>query len=742
MLKILKYMKKSIPAILTIIIFLGIQAFCDLSLPEYTSKIVNNGIQQSGVENPAPQVLRKNQMEYLKLFMDEDDYNKVLDNYELIKKGDSDYVDDYPEVKNQEIYKLKKLSKEESDKLDKLICKPELMLMIFETENDETAKMKEQILASVPAGTIPESTPLIDIISSMPKEQINQITKEISEKFDKYDESILEQMSVSFVKSEYEAIGIDMDDYQTSYILKNGGKMLGIAAIAMICSVLVTYLASKVGALFSKNLRSKVFNKVVSFSNKEFDDFSTASLITRCTNDIQQVQMVTVMSLRMVLYAPIIGVGALLKVINSSMLWVVGVALAAVTVVIGILFISVMPKFNILQKLVDKVNLVSREILTGLPVIRAFSTEKYEEKRFDKANIDLTKVNLFVNRVMAIMMPTMFLIMNAVSVLIVWVGADKINVGTMQVGDLMAVIQYTMQIIIAFLMISMMSIMLPRAAVSGKRIAEVLDKESLIKDKENTKDFDESKKGYVEFKNVCFRYPNAERDVLEDLSFIAKPGETTAIIGSTGSGKSTMINLIPRFFDVTSGEILVDGVNVKDVNQHDLRDRIGYVPQKGLLFTGTIGSNICYGNEDASEEQMVKAAQIAQATEFIDTKPDKYDSPISQGGNNVSGGQKQRLSIARAIAKDPEIFIFDDSFSALDYKTDKVLRGALNAEIKDSTKIIVAQRISTVLDADQILVLNEGRIVGKGTHKELLNSCEVYKQIALSQLSKEELDHE
>ena len=742
MLKILKYMKKSIPAILTIIVFLCIQAFCDLSLPEYTSKIVNNGIQQGGIENPAPEVIRKNQMEYLKLFMDEDDYNKVLDNYDLIKKGDSDYLDDYPEVKNQEIYKLKKLSDEENDKLNKLICKPELMLMIFETENDDTAKMKSQILASMPAGTIPESTPLIDILSSMPKEQVNQITNGISEKFDKYDESILDQMAVSFVKNEYKAIGIDMDSYQTSYILKKGGVMLAIAFGAMSCSVLVTYLASKIGALFSKILRSKVFSKVVSFSNKEFDDFSTASLITRCTNDIQQVQMVTVMSLRMVLYAPIIGVGALLKVINSSMLWVVGVALAAVTVVIGILFIFAMPKFNILQKLVDKLNLVSREILTGLPVIRAFSTEKYEEKRFDLANIDLTKVNLFVNRIMAIMMPTMFFIMNAVSVLIVWVGADKINGGTMQVGDLMAVIQYTMQIIIAFLMISMMSIMLPRASVSGKRIAEVLDKESLIKDKEETKSFDENKKGYVEFKNVCFRYPNAEQDVLEDLSFTAKPGETTAIIGSTGSGKSTMINLIPRFFDVTSGEILVDGVNIKDVNQHDLRDRIGYVPQKGLLFTGTIGSNICYGNEDASEEQMVKAAKIAQATEFIDTKPEKYDSPISQGGNNVSGGQKQRLSIARAIAKDPEIFIFDDSFSALDYKTDKVLREALDTEIKDSTKIIVAQRISTVLDADQILVLNEGKIVGKGTHKELLDSCEVYKQIALSQLSKEELGHE
>ena len=536
---------------------------------------------------------------------------------------------------------------------------------------------------------------------------------------------------------------VDPNNYQSQYIWIEGLKMLAVAAVSMACGITVMFLSSRVGAKLGKALREKIFKKILGFSISEFKEFSTASLITRSTNDIQQIQNVVSMMFRVIVYAPIIGIGGLFKVIalkQNSMAWIIGVALGAVLLIVLLLFFVAMPKFKKMQELVDKLNLVSREMLTGIPVIRAFNTEKKEEARFEKANKNLMRNFMFVNNAMNLMMPFLMLVMNLVSLLIIWVGAKNVDINAIQVGDIMAFIQYTMQIVMAFLMISMLSIMLPRASVSAKRINEVLEKENSIKDPENPKHFDESKKGIVEFKNVTFQYPDADEPLLCDINFTAEPGKTTAIIGSTGSGKSTVVNLIPRFYDVTKGEILIDGVNIKDVTQKELRSVIGFVPQKGVLFSGTIESNIKYSNENMSDDQMKLAAEIAQATEFIDTKNDKYKSEIAQGGSNVSGGQKQRLSIARAIAKEPEIFVFDDSFSALDYKTDAKLREALAEKTQNKTVIIVAQRINTVLNADQIIVLDDGKIAGKGTHKELMQNCEVYKQIALSQLSAEELE--
>ncbi|WP_105177177.1 ABC transporter ATP-binding protein [Clostridium cagae] len=743
MLKLLKHLKKSVWLILAILVLLVGQAVCDLTLPKYTSDIVNVGIQHGGVDKITPDVIRESEMERLSLFIEDKDYKEVLENYDLVNKG-STSDEEYPLLEVENLYVLKNIDKDKIEELNSIFGKPMVMVSNFESDSDKVKAMENQMISSFPPGVLKEDANIFDIFKIMPEEQFKEITSSMNEMFSKLDDSSIEQMAVSFVKNEYTKIGVNMDKYQTNYIFSSGAKMLGFALVSMMATILVTLIASRVAATFSRDLRSSVFKKVVGFTNKEFDDFSTASLITRCTNDIQQIQILTVMVLRFVLYAPILGIGGFIKVLNtnSTMSWVIGVAILAILSLVSVLFAIAMPKFKKLQKLVDKINLVAREILTGIPVIRAFSTEKHEEKRFDKANKELTDVNLFVNKIMACMMPAMMFIMNGITVLIVWVGASKIENATMQVGDLMAFIQYTMQIIMAFLMLSMISIMISRAAVSAKRIAEVLDTEGLIKDPVSVKSFDNNKKGYVEFKNVNFRYPKAEEDVLSNINFTAKPGETTAIIGSTGSGKTTLVNLIPRFFDTTEGEILVDGVDVRNVTQHDLRDKIGYVPQKGMLFSGTIESNIKYGAENAPKEVIMNAARVAQATEFIEAKDDKYNSPISQGGNNVSGGQKQRLSIARAIAKQPEIYIFDDSFSALDYKTDIVLRKALNEQIKDGTILIVAQRISTVLNADKIIVLDEGKIVGKGTHKELLKSCEVYKQIALSQLSKEELENE
>ena len=733
--KLFKFMKPYAATILMIVVFLVLQAYCDLSLPGYTSDIVNVGIQQGGIDTAIPEQISVEDMDRLFLFVSEKDQKTVLDAYER----DTDTYESEAYVLKDGILKNEK----RTDKIGAILSKPMMLVTVFSSDSEETKEMTDAMFDSLPKEMLSEDMTVFDVLGMMPEEQRAQMVTQIGEKVDEMPETMLEQAATIYLKEAYKNLGMDTDKIQTGYMLRTGGKMLALAAVGMIVSMIVGFLASKVGASTGRDLRGKVFRKVVEFSNGEFDKFSTASLITRSTNDIQQIQMLTVMILRMVLYAPIMGMGGVFKVFhtNVSMSWIIGLAVVLIAMVVMVLFVVAMPKFKILQNLVDRLNLVTREILTGLPVIRAFSTEKHEEERFDQANKDLTKTNLFVNRAMTFMMPTMMLIMNAISILIVWVGANGINDGQMQVGDMMAFIQYTMQIIMAFLMICMISIMLPRAAVSATRVDEVLTSTTLINDPKQPKHLKEGK-GMVEFNHVSFRYPGAEEDVLHDISFTAKPGETTAIIGSTGSGKSTMVNLIPRFYDVTEGKITIDGEDIRNVTQHELRDQLGYVPQKGVLFSGTIASNILYGNPDGSEETMMEAAKVAQAAEFIEEKPKCYDSRISQGGGNVSGGQKQRLSIARAIAKDPKIFIFDDSFSALDYKTDVTLRKALKEHTVNSTVIIVAQRISTILHADQIIVLDEGKVAGIGTHKELLKNCDVYYQIAASQLSEKELERD
>lgn len=731
--KLFKFLKPRMGAVLAIIAVLVIQAYCDLSLPGYTSDIVNVGIQQSGVDTAVPEQLAKEDMEKLALFLTKEEQEIVEDSYTANSKK-----------YEKDAYVLKENILEEEKKQEQLIDalgKPMLLVSGFDSDSEASDQMKEAIFANVPPEMLTEDTTVYDVLSMMPKEQRLKMVEQLNEKMDEMPETMVEQAATIYIKSAYEHLGIDMDQMQINYMLATGAKMIALAFLGMAASVLVGLMASKVAAATGRDLRSGVFKKVVGFSNGEFDKFSTASLITRSTNDIQQIQMLIVMMLRMVLYAPIVGIGGVFKVFNTnvSMSWIIALAVVLISGVVAVLFVVAMPRFKILQNLVDKLNLVTREILTGLPVIRAFSTEKHEEERFDQANRDLTRTNLFVNRAMTFMMPTMMLIMNGISVLIVWSGAHGINDGQMQVGDMMAFIQYTMQIIMAFLMICMISIMLPRAAVSATRVDEILTSETLIHDPKEAKEIPKDGKGVVKFDHVSFRYPGAEEDVLHDINFVAKPGETTAFIGSTGSGKSTLVNLIPRFYDVTEGSITIDGVDIRDITQHELREHLGYVPQKGVLFSGTIESNILYGNPEGSEREMREAAEIAQACEFIEAKNKRYQSRISQGGSNVSGGQKQRLSIARAIAKQPDVFIFDDSFSALDYKTDVTLRKALKEHTADSVVLIVAQRISTILHAEQIIVLDEGKIVGKGTHEELLRSCEVYQQIAMSQLSEEEL---
>lgn len=748
MLKILKNLKESLISVIIIVILLCLQAGTDLALPDYTSKIVNIGIQQGGIQNVSPEAIRKEQMENLLLFSTDDE--KILNCYTLISKKEMEdkeyekYLKQYPELENQDIYVLNNLKKEQKEELDTLIAKP--LMIIYSISNEETAKeIKKNILQNTPKAqqSILEQADLLTIIKNMPEETRNNILKESSKMIDEKFGNMTEQVAIQATKQEYAQIGMDLDKIQNDYILFTGMQMLGISLISMIAAIIIMYLSSRVAAKLGQNLRNKVFKKVLGFSIEEFKAFSTASLITRSTNDIQQIQNLIAMLFRVVVYAPIVGIGGFIRVLNNShtsMAWIIGLAILCILGIILTLFIIAMPKFKKLQELVDRLNLVAREILTGLPVIRAFNTEKKEEKRFEDANKILMKTNIFVNKAMSLMMPALMFVMNSVALLIIWVGGHNVANGNIQVGDMMAFIQYTMQIVISFLVISMISIMLPRAQVSANRINEILEKEPRIKDNENTKKFDNSKKGLVEFKNVSFRYPDADAEILTDINFTAEPGKTTAIIGSTGSGKSTIVNLIPRFYDVTGGELLIDGVNIKDVPQHELRKRIGFVPQKGLLFSGTIESNIKYGNPKMSDKQMKEAAEIAQATEFIEAKPEKYKSEIAQGGTNVSGGQKQRLSIARAIAIDPEIFVFDDSFSALDLKTDSKLRAALAEKTKNKTVIIVAQRVSTILNADQIVVLEEGKIVGIGKHQELMKNCDTYSQIALSQLSKEELE--
>ena len=733
--KLFQFLKPYAPRVLLILCVLVVQAYCDLSLPTYTSNIVNVGIQQSGIDEEIPENISEEEMNRLLLFVSENDRQDIQAAYE--KSSESfDY--------DGEVLTLKDSVKSDNEKLDALTEEMKLPMMLtagFENGSDTTKQMEGQLKEQMSQVPGIEKMSVFDIFGMMDDTQRTAIVDKITEQMDKMPDSILDQAAISYVKSTYEQIGLDTGHMSTVYILKTGAKMLGLAALGMAASILACLMASRVGAKVGRGLRRDTFRKVIGFSNAEFDKFSTASLITRSTNDIQQIQFLTVMILRIVLYAPVMAIGGILKVskTNVDMFWIIGLAVLLIVMVVAVLFIVVMPKFKIVQNMVDKLNLVSREILTGLPVIRAFHTEKHEEERFDEANKDLTKLNLFVNRAMTFMMPTMMLVMNGITVLIVWVGGHSINDGAMQVGDMMAFIQYAMQIIMSFLMICMISVMLPRAAVSAERVDEVLKSEPKIHDPKEPKTLPKNGKGEVAFEHVSFHYPGAEEDVLHDITFTAKPGETTAFIGSTGCGKSTLVNLIPRFYDVTEGKITIDGQDVRDLTQHELRDKLGYVPQKGVLFSGNIASNIMFGNPAGSEQEMTEAAQIAQAVEFIDTKPERYKSPISQGGANVSGGQKQRLSIARAIAKHPDVYIFDDSFSALDYKTDTVLRSALKEKTTDSVVLIVAQRISTILHAEQIIVLDDGKIVGKGTHEELLKTCDAYYQIAASQLSESEL---
>ena len=771
MLKVLKNLKNSWVSVLIIVILLCIQATADLALPDYTSRIVNVGIQNGGIKEAAPEVISEQDMENILFFTDADE--QILENYDIVEgnptkeqeKKINKYVSE--ELKNGEnrLYVIKDLEEEQLSSLVNLISGP--LVEYSAVTNEETEnQIKEQILQNMTQNVANdgesigqtqnvnnnvtlenqanlESISVMDMLKQMPQTQREAVLEEFTSYVSQMADSIKEQAASSSVKTIYSNLGADTDKLQNDYILLSGFQMLGVALVSMVSAVSIMLLSSRVAAKLGQTLRDKVFKKVLSFSTAELREFSTASLITRSTNDIQQIQQLITFLFRVVVYAPIIGIGGFVKVLTTSdnaMAWIIGVAILAILFVVGTLFIVAMPKFKKLQDLIDKLNQVTREILTGLPVIRAFNKEKKEEERFEESNRVLMKTNVFVNRAMSMMMPLLMFIMSSITVLIVWVGAHNIDSGILQVGDMMAFIQYTMQIVMAFLMISMISIILPRAAVSAKRINEVVDTEPSIRDKKETKPFNPEKKGLVEFKNVSFRYPDADTEILEDINFTAEPGKTTALIGSTGSGKSTVVNLIPRFYDVTGGELWVDGVNVKDVSQKDLRDIIGFVPQKGVLFSGTIESNIKYADDNMSNEQIVKPAEIAQATEFIESKPEKYKDPIAQGGSNVSGGQKQRLSIARAIAIDPEIFIFDDSFSALDFKTDSKLREALAEKTENKTVIIVAQRISTILNADKIIVLEEGKIVGQGTHEELLQNNETYKQIALSQLSEEELN--
>lgn len=742
MYRLAKYVKPFIGFVIGAILLLFVQAMCDLALPDYMSNIVNVGLQQGGIEDAVPEALTEGRMNKALLFMTEEEKKLVSDNYTRIDKTSSDYneyLKKYPILSQESVYVLKKKNKQVIEEMNPVMGRA--LLTTFSIEQKQAMAIKAGKELDFQGTKYPATTDVFAMIGQKPQDERVAESHEETKQYTALGENAIVQAAAQVVRVEYKILGMDTDKVQNRYIFKMGIYMLLISLLSAVAIVVVGFFSSKTAAGFARDIRSEVFKKVQRFSNTEMDKFSTASLITRTTNDITQIQMFIVIMIRMVFYAPIIGVGGVIRAIgkSSSMSWIIALAVVLLLVLIVTVIIIALPKFKAIQKLIDKLNLVARENLSGIMVIRAFNTERFEEKRFDKANSDVTKNSLFVNRVMVVMMPVMTLIMNGVSLLIVWVGAHEIEQSSMQVGDMMAFMQYAIQIMIAFLMMSMMFIMIPRASVAAQRVSEVLETEEVIKEPKAAKKFDEGKKAVVEFRNVSFRYPEAEEDVIKNISFTALPGQTTAIIGSTGSGKTTLVNLIPRFYDVTEGQVLVDGVDVRDVTTHDLREKIGYVPQKGFLFSGTIDSNIRYGDENASEEEIALAADIAQASEFIKKKEEGFNTEVSQGGSNLSGGQKQRLSIARALAKKPEIFIFDDSFSALDFKTDSALRKALKENIASSTIIIVAQRISTIKNAEQIIVLDEGKVVGIGTHKELMENCETYKEIALSQLSKEEL---
>ncbi|MBR1866716.1 MAG: ABC transporter ATP-binding protein [Lachnospiraceae bacterium] len=709
-----------------ILLLLVVQAYCELTLPGYTSDIVDVGIQYKGVKYPIPEEMSEETYENLSLFLDDTDLEVVNRNYK----------------KEQDCYKadLDALEEEELTRLENAMLQSEMLVFLFTSDSEEAIAVQKQMTEAM--GMSQTEGNLMEVLHTLPEEAIASMKASIEEKLQEYPDYMAEAMGIQFVTAEYERMGRDMEAYQMDYMKSMGFRMLIIAVVAMFASVMVGFLSSKLAAYTAKDIRGKVFSKVMGFSNTEMNQFSTSSLITRCTNDVQQIQMVLTILFRMVAFAPIMGLGAVFKVLRTttSMAWIIALAVIAVLLVVAVLMLVAMPKFKIMQKLVDQLNLVAREILTGLPVIRAFGREEKEEKRFEDASRELMKTQLFTSRAMVMMMPTMMFIMNGISVLIIWVGANQIDTGTIQVGEMIAFLTYAMHIVISFLMISMVSIMLPRASVAAERIDEVLDSETQIIDAEDPVTLPENGTGEVTFSHVSFRYPNAEEDALTDIDFTAEAGKTTAIIGSTGCGKSTLVHLIPRLFDVSQGSITIDGVDIRKVRMKELRETIGFVPQKGTLFSGTIASNICFGNVEATEEEMKEAARIAQADSFIREKEKQYESEVAQGGNNVSGGQKQRLAIARAIAKQPKIYVFDDSFSALDYKTDAALRKALHEKVGGAVVLIVAQRISTILHADRILVLEDGKIVGQGTHEELLAGNEVYQQIAASQMSREELE--
>jgi ATP-binding cassette subfamily B multidrug efflux pump len=745
MLRLFKYLKPYGWLILIAIALLFVQANADLALPDYLSKIVNNGIQQGGVENAVPAAIRQSEMNRLTLFMTADESKMVLNDYSLVNKTSTNYdtyLKEYPQLAKEPIYILKVIDNTEINKIKPVMGKAWLVVSTLE---QALADPKKAAALGSGAGfdlsKIPPGTDLFALLPKMPPAQLAQMTTTINAKFATLGESMINQMAVGAVKAEYTALGMDTSKMQSNYILHTGGLMLLVSLLSVTCTIIVGFLSARTAAGTARDLRKGVFKKVESFSNTELVKFSTASLITRSTNDVTQIQMVIIMMMRMVIYAPIIGVGGVIRALgkSTSMWWIIALAVIVLLGLIMIVFSISLPKFKIMQSLIDRLNLVTRENLSGMMVIRAFNRQDFELNRFDKANVDLTSTGLFVNRVMVTMFPVMMLIMNGLSLGIIWVGAHQVAQSSMQVGDMMAFMQYAMQIVFAFLMMSMMFIMLPRAQVSGNRIAEVLETEPLIKDPKDPQEFRRPFKGTVEFRNVSFRYPGALDDALCNVSFTAQPGQTTALIGPTGAGKSTIVNLIPRFYEVTDGAIYVDGADVRQVTQHDLRDKIGYVPQKSNLFSGTIESNLLYADENASQETLKEAADVAQASEFIDAKPEGYSAEISQGGVNVSGGQKQRLSIARALVKKPPIYIFDDSFSALDFKTDSALRRALKEKTGDSTLLIVTQRIATIKNADQIIVLDDGKVVGKGSHRDLMVNCGTYREIALSQLSKEEL---
>ena len=739
MLKLFKHLKPFTWSLIAIFILLFGQAMADLSLPGYMADIIDTGIQYNGIENAVPQAIRASQLTKLELFMDADakvevsTYYMKLDSTSLTPEQYALYLEKYPIIANEAIYERTTDDGAVITKLDPIFSNAILIVIGLEQQG---ATMLAGANITVPQGTDP-----LTIIAQLPPEQLAAIQKMASQYVSVLPSQAMANVYVAYLTSEYKTVGVDIVGIQTRYILRVGGIMLLFTLLSVSCSVAVGFLASRVASGLGRNLRKQIFERVENFSNTEFDKFSTASLITRSTNDITQVQGLAVMLLRIVIYAPMMGIGGLIKVIGNeaSMSWIIAAAVMAMLTLMGVMLIVAVPKFRIIQKMIDRVNFVVREILTGLMVIRAFNTQKHEEDKFDVANKDLTKINLFINRVIVLMMPLMNFIMSVVMIAILWVGAHQIDAGTIQVGDMMAFIQYTMQIIMAFLMVGMIFVMLPRALASAQRINEVLETEPIINDPPEPQQFNGNLKGQLEFKNVSFRYPNAEDDVLKNLNFTIKPGHTTAIIGSTGSGKSTLINLIPRFYDVTGGSVMLDGIDVREVKQHDLREKIGYVAQKTLLFSGTIASNIRYANEGATEKDLEKFAATAQAMDFIKTSDKGWDTVVAQGGANFSGGQKQRLSIARALAKNPEVYIFDDSFSSLDYTTDAALRRALRSETNNATVLIVTQRISTIMGSDQIIVLDHGEIVGVGKHKELMETCEVYREIAQSQLTKEEL---